>query len=213
MNKSIEHRLAVLKNSGVVISHFLDIGAYRGEFTRVVKTHWPEVKVWQIEADERQQPWLQSDAVIALLSDKPNQELDFFTLNNENSITTGSSVYKELTQYYKNPIVVKKRTTTLDDIAKRVNFRGNWKNSGLMKLDTQGSELDILRGSENFLATYQPKYMVIETSVKPYNLEAPLVGDVIDYMRTKDYQILDIMHCMYDNNESLLQIDILFNKK
>jgi FkbM family methyltransferase len=213
MNKSIEHRLAVLKNSGVVISHFLDIGAYRGEFTRVVKTHWPEVKVWQIEADERQQPWLQTDAIVALLSDKPNQELDFFTLNNENSITTGSSVYKELTQYYKNPIVVKKRTTTLDDVAKRVNFRGNWKNSGLMKLDTQGSELDILRGSENFLATYQPKYMIIETSVKPYNLEAPLVGDVIDYMRTKDYQILDIMHCMYDNNESLLQIDILFNKK
>jgi len=209
---SIDRRFSVLKNSGVTISDFLDIGAYRGEFTRRVKSHWPEAKVWQIEADERQQPWLHTDAVFALLSDKPNQELDFFTLHNENSITSGSSVYRELTQYYKNPIVIKKRTTTLDDISKRVNFRGNWKNSGFVKLDTQGSELDILKGAENFLTTYQPKYIMIETSVKPYNLDAPLVGDVIEYMRSKDYQILDIMHCMYDNTESLLQINILFNK-
>jgi len=209
---SIDHRFSVLKNSGVVISHLLDIGAYRGEFTKIVKKHWPEVTAWQIEADERQQPWLQTDAIFSLLSDQSNRELDFFTLNNENSITTGSSVYKELTQYYKNPIVVKKRTTTLDDIAKRVNFRGNWKNSGLIKLDTQGSELDILRGAENFLSTYQPKYILIEASVKPYNLEAPLVGDVIEYMRSKGYQIVDLMHCLYDSGESLLQVDILFNK-
>ena len=209
---SIDHRFSVLKNSGVVISHLLDIGAYRGEFTKIVKKHWPEVTAWQIEADERQQPWLQTDAIFSLLSDQSNRELDFFTLNNENSITTGSSVYKELTQYYKNPIVVKKRTTTLDDIAKRVNFRGNWKNSGLIKLDTQGSELDILRGAENFLSTYQPKYILIEASVKPYNLEAPLVGDVIEYMRSKGYQIVDLMHCLYDSSESLLQVDILFNK-
>jgi len=209
---SIDHRLSVLKNSGVVISHLLDIGAYRGEFTKIVKKHWPAVVAWQIEADERQQPWLQTDAIFALLSDQSNRELDFFTLNNENSITTGSSVYKELTQYYKNPIVVKKRTTTLDDVSKRVNFRGNWKNSGLIKLDTQGSELDILRGAENFLSTYQPKYILIEASVKPYNLEAPLVGDVIEYMRSKGYQIVDLMHCLYDSSESLLQIDILFNK-
>jgi FkbM family methyltransferase len=209
---SIDHRLSVLKNSGVAISHFLDIGAYRGEFTKIVKKHWPSVTVWQVEADERQQPWLQTDAIFALLSDQSNRELDFFTLNNENSITTGSSVYRELTQYYKNPIVVKKRTTTLDDMAKRVNFRGNWKNSGLIKLDTQGSELDILRGAENFLSTYQPKYILIEASVKPYNLEAPLVGDVIEYMRSKGYQILDLMHCLYDSSKSLLQIDVLFNK-
>jgi len=209
---SIDHRFSVLKNSGVVISHLLDIGAYRGEFTKIVKKHWPAVTAWQIEADERQQPWLQTDAIFSLLSDQSNRELDFFTLNNENSITTGSSVYKELTQYYKNPIVVKKRTTTLDDISKRVNFRGNWKNSGLIKLDTQGSELDILRGAENFLSTYQPKYILIEASVKPYNLEAPLVGDVIEYMRSKGYQIVDLMHCLYDSSESLLQIDILFNK-
>jgi FkbM family methyltransferase len=210
---SIDHRLSVLKNSGMVISHLLDIGAYRGEFTKIVKKHWPAVTAWQIEADERQQPWLNTDAIFALLSDIPNKELDFYTLNNEDSITTGSSVYRELTQYYRNPIIITKKTTTLDDISKRINFSGNWKKSGLIKLDTQGSELDILRGGENFLSIYQPKYILVETSVKPYNLQAPLIGDVIEYMRNQDYEIVDIMHCLYDNNKSLLQVDILFIKK
>ena len=156
-----EYRLNVLKNNGVNITNLLDIGAYRGEFTRMVQRVWPNVRSWQLEADERQAPYLQKDAIFGLLSSKANIEVDFYTLGT-NSITTGSSMYRELTPYYNNPIVVKKRTTTLDDVMKRVNFRGNWKNCGLVKMDTQGSELDILRGGENFLQTHQPKYFILE---------------------------------------------------
>lgn len=210
MNR-FEYRMAVLHSNNVNISNLLDIGAYRGDFTRMVRNLWPQVKVWQIEADERQLPFLQPDAVIALLSSKPNQEVDFFTLG-EDSITTGSSMYRELTTYYKNPVVVKKRTTTLDDLMKRVNFRGNWKNAGMVKMDTQGAELEILKGGENFINTFQPKYFVLETSVKQYNAGAPLVGDIIEYMRDKGYAIQDIMSYIYDETESLLQMDILFTR-
>ena len=121
-------------------------------------------------------------------------------------------MFRELTGYYNNPIVVTKRTTTLDDLMKRVNFRGNWKNAGMVKMDTQGAELEILRGGENFIKTFQPKYVVLETSVKQYNAGAPLVGDIIEYMREKGYNIQDIMSYVYDNTESLLQMDILFSR-
>lgn len=208
---NMDNRFAVLKKSGVILTHCLDIGAYRGEFTRMIKNHWPEVHVWQLEADERQRDWLDPNATFALLSNVPDQELDFFTLGNDGPIsTTGSSIYRELTQYYTDPVVIKKKTTTVDEISKRIDFAGDWINSGLVKLDTQGSELDVLEGSKNFLAMYQPKYILIETSVKPYNLKAPLVGDVIEYMRSKSYQILDLMNLTYDKTESLLQVDILF---
>jgi len=206
-----QYRMSVLQANNVNISNLLDIGAYRGDFTRMVKNLWPQVKVWQIEADERQLPYLQPDATVALLSSKLNQEVEFFTLG-ENSITTGSSMYRELTSYYTNPLVIKKRTTTLDELMKRVNFRGNWKNSGMVKMDTQGAELEILKGSENFIKTFQPKYFVLETSVKQYNAGAPLVGDIIEYMRLKGYAIQDIMSYVYDNTESLLQMDILFTR-
>lgn len=206
-----EHRLNVLKNNGVNISNLLDIGAYRGEFTQMIQRIWPNVRSWQMEADERQAPYLQPDAIFGLLSSKANVEVDFYTLD-MNSITTGSSMYREMTPYYNNPIVVKKRTTTLDDVMKRVNFRGNWKNSGLVKMDTQGSELDILIGSDNFIKTYQPKYFIIETSVKQYNVGAPLVNDIISFMFSKEYRIKDIMGCVYDQTETLLQSDILFER-
>ena len=91
MNR-FQYRLSVLQANDIKISNLLDIGAYRGDFTRMVRNLWPEVKVWQIEADERQLPFLQPDAMVALLSSKSNQEVDFFTLDNNSSITTGSSV-------------------------------------------------------------------------------------------------------------------------
>lgn len=203
--------MSVLKSNNININNLLDIGAYRGDFTRMVRNIWPEVKVWQIEADERQMPFLQTDAINALLSSVSNKEVEFYTLG-ENSITTGSSMFRELTGYYQNPLVVTKRTTTLDDLMKRVNFRGNWKNAGMVKMDTQGAELEILRGGENFIKTFQPKYFVLETSVKQYNAGAPLIGDIIEYMRTKGYSIQDIMSYVYDNTESLLQMDVLFTR-
>lgn len=210
MNR-FEYRLNVLKNNGVNITNLLDIGAYRGEFTQMVQRVWGNVKTWQIEADERQAPYLQPDAIFGLLSSKANVEVDFYTLGT-NSITTGSSMFRELTPYYNNPIVIKKRTTTLDDVMRRVNFRGNWKNCGLVKMDTQGAELDILKGGENFLSTYQPRYFILETSVKQYNVGAPLVDDVISFMFSKNYRIKDIMSHIYDNTETLLQTDILFER-
>jgi len=210
MNR-FEYRLNVLKNNGVNITNLLDIGAYRGEFTQMVHRVWPNVRSWQLEADERQAPYLQPDAIFGLMSSKANQEVDFYTLGT-NSITTGSSMYRELTPYYNNPVVVKKRTTTLDDVMKRVNFRGNWKNCGLVKMDTQGSELDILKGGQNFMNTYQPKYFILENSVKRYNEGAPLIDEIISYMFSNNYRIKDILSYMYDNTETLLQTDILFER-
>jgi len=208
--RSYEARFRNLRDNGINIGYALDIGAYRGDFSKVLREIWPNIKIWQFEADERQKPWLDKDAIFGLLSDKANVSVDFFTLDNENSITTGSSMYRELTPYYRNPIVIKKKTKTLDSIMDQVNFRGNWKNSGIIKLDTQGSELDILKGGENFLNTFKPKYILIETSVIRYNENAPLVGEVIEYMRLKEYHIVDIINYVYENNGKLLQMDILF---
>jgi FkbM family methyltransferase len=204
-----EYRLMILRDNGADIANLLDIGAYRGEFTKLVENIWPKVRPWQIEADTRQMPYLRPDAINAVLSDVPNKEVDFFTLDTD-SITTGSSMYRELTSYYNDPIILKKKTTTLDEVAKRVNFRGAWKQSGMMKLDTQGSELDILRGGANFMQTFQPKYVIIETSVKQYNIGAPLIGEVMAYMYSLGYKIEDMLHHAYDATEALLQVDVLF---
>ena len=205
-------RFNVLKKLNYHIQYVLDIGAYRGDFTETVKSVWPTAIVRQFEADERQLPWLQSNAINTLLGNE-EKEVDFYTLGPD-KITTGSSIYKELTPHY-NPestVVMRKQMTTLDILDAKHNFYGNWKSNGLIKIDTQGSELLILKGAKNFLKK-EPKYILLECSVLPYNQGAPIVSDVIIEMSTMGYLVRDIFDLSYDRSGRLLQTDILFERE
>ncbi len=50
----------------------------------------------------------------------------------------------------------------------------------LIKLDTQGSELDILKGGVNLVQ--RSKAIILEVSHQSYNQDSPLVNEVIEYM-------------------------------
>lgn len=198
-----------LKAKGVNFDHVLDIGAYRGDFTETIKTVWPDAKVRQFEADERQKDKLLPDATIALLGNEC-KEVDFYTIQDTAyGVTTGSSYYREMTSFYENPIVVKKQMVTLDSL---LDLNADW-NNVLVKLDTQGSELDILAGATEFIDRHKPSCMLLECSIKPYNEGAPLIGEVIEYMGGIGYQMYDIVEAKYDNQGDLLQMDVLFRRK
>jgi len=210
MIDSFARRFNVMKKNQCHIQYVLDIGAYRGDFTTTIKSVWPTAIVRQFEADERQLPWLQSNAIIALLGDV-EKEVDFYTLD-ESKITTGSSIFKELTPHYTNAstIVQKKRMTTLDILHQKHNFFGNWNTHGLIKIDTQGSELLILAGAKNFLEKQEPRFILLECSVAKYNQGAPVLDEVIREMSEMRYLVKDIFDLSYDNLGTLLQTDILF---
>jgi len=208
-----KRRFETLKSNGINIQYVLDIGAYRGDFTETIKSVWPSAIVHQIEADERQRKWLSNNATIALLGDKDNQEVEFYTLD-EDKITTGSSIYKELTHHYTpaTTVVLKKTMTTLDAVDSKRNLFGNWKDLGLIKIDTQGSELLILDGASKFLELKQPKFILLECSVVRYNENAPSFADVICKMHKLKYVVKDIFDLSYNNQNQLLQTDILFER-
>ena len=200
------NKLKQLKQRGVSFDTVLDIGAYRGDFTETVKAVYPQANVIQFEADERQKGVLSPDAHIALLGNEC-KEVDFYTIADTGyGVTTGSSYYRELTPFYANPIVVKKQMVTLDSV-----LQGEFKNV-LMKLDTQGSELDILDGSKQFIDLNKPSHILLECSVKPYNEGAPLISEVTEYMRNINYQLYDIVEAKYDGEGELLQLDVLFRR-
>lgn len=209
---SFKNRFEALKLNGNHIQYVLDIGAYRGDFTETIKSVWPTTIVRQIEADERQKEYLDSNAIFALLGDE-QKEIDFYTLSEE-KITTGSSIFKELTSHYTNEstIVIKKSMTTIDELDKIYKFYGNWDKYGLIKIDTQGSELLILSGATEFLASRKPRYILLECSVIQYNLGAPKITEVIESMSKYNYEIKDIFDLSYDSKANLMQIDILFER-
>lgn len=198
-----------LKDKGIQFDHVLDIGAYRGDFTKTVKTVWPDANVYQFEADERQKDKLQPDAKIVLLGNEC-KEVDFYTIpDTAYGATTGSSYYREMTSFYNEPIVVKKQMVTLDSLLEE---KCHWYNV-LVKLDTQGSELDILAGASEFLSRVKPTYILLECSVKPYNDGAPLIGEVVQTLGNLDYLFNDIVEAKYDHHGDLLQMDVLFRRK
>lgn len=210
---SFKSRFEVLKANGDHIQYVLDIGAYRGDFTDTIHSVWPSAVVRQIEADDRQLHFLQKNAIIALLGDKESDNVPYYTLSSD-KITTGSSIFKEQTAHYtdNSTVIMQKHMTTIDNLDKIHKFFGNWKSYGLIKIDTQGSEMLILDGAKDFLLNKQPKFILLECSIVEYNKGAPNMIEMINYMNGLNYSIYDIFDLSYDSKGHLLQTDILFKR-
>lgn len=165
----------------------LDIGAHVGNFYREAKQKL-NVRDWLlIEANKNCESQLSELGVpykICLLSDA-KKELTYYR-NKHDQTCTGNSYYRELTHHYSDENIETEVITsvTLDSVVGEKIY-------DLIKLDTQGSEIDILRGGQNTLRN--ARLVIIETSIQPYNRDAPLQPDVISFMKLFGFNILTIV--------------------
>ena len=193
-------RFFYLKRTGVEVKQALDIGAYRGEFTIILKSVWPSCHVQQFEADKRNEQYLQSDAVFEVLGDT-EKTVELFTIDDSGwGSTTGTSVFKENTEFYRDSKPQLRQMKQLDSfVTDPVDF---------IKIDTQGSELLILDGAKNLLKT-KPRFILLECSYVHYNEGAPLISDVFNYMNKINFVPVDLIDNSYVNDR-LIQSDWLF---
>lgn len=193
-------RFFYLKRSGVEVKQALDIGAYRGEFTNILKSVWPSCHVQQFEADKRNKQYLQSDAVFEVLGDT-ERTVELFTIDDSGwGSTTGTSVFKENTEFYRDSKPQLRQMKQLDSfVTGTVDF---------IKIDTQGSELLILEGAKNLLKG-RPRFILLECSYVHYNEGAPLITDIFNYMNKINYAPVDLIDNSYINDR-LIQSDWLF---
>jgi FkbM family methyltransferase len=127
-----------------------------------------------------------------------------------NPTATGASLYKENTEWYAEGKyeTIRTPTATLDS---RNYFNGE--PIDLIKMDVQGSELDILKGGEKTMKN--TSYALLELSLVQYNQGAPLIGEVVDKMIEYGFCMVDILEYhsfphLYDG--AIFQLDILFKK-
>lgn len=197
-----------IKNCGFNPGVIGDVGAYEGSWTREVKNIFPDAKYFLFEAQESKREKLENYAAstgnvnfeIALLGAENNKEILF------NEYETASSV---LVEHFKTEAVVtKKMLYRLDEIIQK----NNWPYPDFLKLDTQGYELEILKGAANVLKHVQ--VILMEVSFIDIYQEAPLIKDVINFMDEKDFQIYDICGLMRRPlDKALFQSDMLFVRK
>ena len=96
---------------------------------------------------------------------------------------------------------------SLDTVVKN----NNWPAPDLIKLDTQGYELEILKGGLH--AMQQAEAVLMEVSFIDIYINAPLAKDVIDFMKQHDFLLYDICSLMRRPlDKALFQADFLFVK-
>jgi len=156
----------------------LDIGANIGQFHQLAKQTFPEAFIFSIEASldcESSLKELTDNYYIGLLA-KDTSEYDFYS-RKDAPTGTGNSIYRELTHFYSDDQleIIKQKGIKLDDL-----FESD-SEFDLIKIDTQGSELDIITGGINLCK--KAKGILLEVSLTQYNQGAPLYREVLTFMK------------------------------
>ena len=187
----------------------LDIGANVGQFYNEIKTIFPNAYCYLIEGSENCKPALETlnvDFSISLLSDI-EKEVNFYVRKSEPRCT-GNSIYRENTSFYDDDQIVieKKKTQTLSKLLKNKIF-------DLIKIDVQGSEIDIINGGLEIIK--ESKGILLEVSLIEYNQNAPTKDFVYKYMDNLGFKPVEIIGDInHPLTYELIQQDILFlNKK
>jgi FkbM family methyltransferase len=203
-------RLLCLKNMfGFQPSVIYDIGAHEGLWTKDSKEIFPTATYYQFEADTDKKTKLTNGtrAFFELLGNEDNKEVDYYKIKTQ--YTTGNSIFPENSHHYnqsENFYIEKRKMKCLDTLVLEKNIPF----PDFLKLDTQGSELLILEGGSECMKKAQ--VILLEVSIHEYNKNAPLIADVIDFMKKRNYLMFDIIENHYIKGV-LAQVDILFCKE
>lgn len=217
-------KITKLKEKEYFPDLIFDIGANHGTWTREMMNIYPDKKYILIEAIDYSE-WLNdlkenSNVLIfnAILNDKI-EEVDWFELKN-----TGDSMFKEKKGVcYKDCLPIKKNSTTLNDLIENMGNEENEENKKnkkeflndckniMIKIDCQGAEIPILKGSTNILDKVD--FIILELPLfGQYNENVPNFLQHIKYMDDIGFIPYDIVDNHYIN-EFNMQIDMIFINK
>jgi len=182
-----------------------DIGANRGQWVKQARQVFPNSRFICFEANNLPRPSTLSPTDdwydYTLVTDSPRTVL----WHNNNS--TGDSYYKEKTRFYANSKVVKRVGLPLTEHISKLQLPL----PNMMKLDTQGSELDILKGCTDEILR-ECLIIRVEVPLFEYNEGSPRFQEYIDYITSRCYVPVEVEEIHYCSN-ILNQFDILFIKR
>lgn len=196
-------RLRSLRASGVRLRRVLDIGAFEGNWTRLVRRHFPEAEVTMVEANRDKEAALRPLGAlhVALLADVAGRSVDYYRCQ-DGDTGSGNGIYRENTPYRFAP--EKRLTETLDDLF------GTAEPFDLIKMDVQGAELDVIRGGLPVIR--RARHLLLELQTWDYNLGAPRLEEVVAFLHAEGFGVTDVFDLMY-SGERLIQADLLFHNR
>ena len=206
----IQDALQALRLEGYVPRTMLDIGAHIGTFTRDFLGVFPGCVPTLIEPN----PFCLADLSklgfeqYGVAASREPGVAEMF-LSREWLQSTGASLYRENTAYFRDEVVVKRQVekARLDDL-----FGG--RQFDFVKIDTQGSELDVLLGGPAILR--KADYILVEVSLVEYNIggaRAEAVFAALSELGFHCTEVTDFHRLAGVHDGNLLQMDFLFERR
>jgi len=144
------------------------------------------------------------------LSDK-NANKEFFI--NKSSVTSGfnriNKNYDENNEKNKIKNSIKIKTTTLDAY---INFN-KIKKIDILKIDTQGHELNVLRGAKKSLKKNMINFIEVEIILCEYYIKKIKLYEIDHIMDKNNYELFDLSGIHYSKKSQIKWFDMLYIKK
>ncbi len=198
-----EEAYSRLRRKGFRPAGIVDIGAYKGEWTKLVRRIFAGVPVLMVEAQQSKKARLEAlcgngvSLASAVLGAEAGRTVTFYEME------TGSSYFEEQSNAPRKASTY--TTDTLDNVA--AGMAGPL----FLKIDVQGAELEVLKGGEETLKRCE--LVQLEVAMLPYNKGAPTFFEVLSYMEERDFVPLDVSGFSRPNGVDLVQIDMLFVRR
>ena len=200
-------RLNEVKKLGIEPNAILDIGAHSGQFYGWAKPVWPNSVIWMVEANPLHEETLRNitqftndNYLISALGDE-EREVTFYT-RSDKPHTEGNSYYKEAS-FWDIPQLVQESTVRLQKLD---NIFEDDTVFEVIKIDTQGSELDVLKGGKNLVS--KASVVILEVSFVEYNLGSPVVDEIVEYMNEIGFEEKMSIGEHYSNEPQWKDMDI-----
>ncbi|MBC7940854.1 MAG: FkbM family methyltransferase [Chitinophagaceae bacterium] len=201
--------LAELRYKAAAPRSLLDVGAHLGGFTRAMQAAAPGCVATLIEPNPHCHDALAATGCElhrVAASDRDGEAA--LNLTRDWPQSTGASLYREDTAFFRDEVLerVAVPRARLDDLfpGRRFDF---------VKIDTQGSELDVLRGGQAVLR--RADHVLIEISLVEFNQGGARPEAVFAAMADLGFrpaQVTEFHRLRGVRDGALLQIDVLFER-
>ncbi len=200
--QNVPNLINSLLQKGLSINIVYDIGACNGLWSNWIKRSvLSNANFFLFEANS----YYFSDLIatgypffINVLSNEGREFVDFYP-----GCNTGDSYYKETTRWYDNQKPTRMPCTTLDKLIQEKNLPI----PNFLKIDTQGSELDILSAAKSILG--KTELILCEMPIIEYNSGAPNISQYLDFFRDHDYIPIEVIE-IHKTEGIVLQLDFAF---
>lgn len=208
---SVPAALRQARKVGLSVATIIDVGAAKGDFARQAHQVFPSARLVMVE------PLSEFAASLGQIAKELPDTLliNALAADEEKSCRfnvhpdlVGSSLLIEGEKTDVNGVPRDLDAITLDQICTRYALTGPF----LLKIDVQGAEMLVLRGSRQLLK--QCEYLILELSFFHFFDGGPLMHELVAWLQEQGfvpYDILGISHRPLDG--ALAQIDMAFAKQ